>query len=108
MGTENKRVERARRGVFVVLAEAGIKSRDDRLELAEDVLGKRINSFSDLTDDDYLDLHFGLLAWRRVQDVRSANGALLDEAVFLIEKTYDLDLSQHVKTPAAPLPYQDD
>jgi len=109
MGTESKRserVERARRGVFVVLAEAGIKSRDDRLELAEDVLGKRVESFSKLDDDDYLDLHFALQSWKRIQDIRSANNSILEEAVVIVENLYDIDLSQHVRVNVEPLPYQ--
>lgn len=103
-----QKVERARKGVFVVLAEAGIKSRDDRLELAEDILKKRLNSFTELSDDDYLDLHFALQAWKVIQDVRSANGALLEESSFIVENRFDIDLSEYEKTISKPLSYQDE
>jgi hypothetical protein len=99
---------RARKGVFAVLTQAGIKSRDDRLELASDILDKQVNSFSELDKDDLLDLHFAMQSWKRIQDVRAANSALLDEAVMLIEARHDIDLSQFTKRIAAPLPHQED
>jgi hypothetical protein len=99
---------RARKGVFVVLSQAGVKSRDDRLELASDILNQNVESFSHLSKDDILDLHFALQSWKRIQDVRAANGALLDEAVILVEEHHDIDLSQSTRKIAEPLPYQDD
>jgi len=97
---------RARRGIFVVLEQAGIKSRNDRLELASDILDKRIDSFKNLNKDDLLDLHFALQSWKRIQDVRSANGSLLEEAEDLVEGIHEIDISEVVKKKAENLPYQ--
>jgi len=100
--------DKARKGVFAVLAQAGIKSRNDRLELAADILNMRVDSFADLTKDDFLDLHFGLQAWKRVQDVRSANGALLKEAEDMVEGIHEIDISEVTRKRAEELPYQGD
>jgi len=85
-------IEKARKGIFVVLAEAGIKSRDDRLELASDILDKNIDSFTEMNEDDILDLHFALQSWKRIQNVRSANGSLLREAEIIVSETHDIDM----------------
>lgn len=100
--------QRARRGVFVVLAQAGINSRDDRLEVAGDILGRPINSFRDLNRDDLIDLHFALQAWKRIQDVRMANHALLSEAVEVTHTLLGVDLSAEYSEWEMTLPMQED
>jgi hypothetical protein len=101
-------LERARRGVFVVLSSAGINSRDDRLEVAGDILGRPVNSFRELDKDDIFDLHFALQSWKRIQAVRMANNALLGEAVDLVRDLLGVDLSEEYDEWSLKLPLQDD
>lgn len=100
--------ERSRRGIFVVLAQAGINSRDDRLEIAGDILGRPISSFRELDRNDILDLHFALQSWKRIQSVRMANNALLAESVELVRSLLGVDLSEEYDDWAVKLPLQDD
>lgn len=99
-------ISRARKGVFSTLDDAGIVSRDDRIELARDIIGRDIESFTELTTEEWNELHFALQSWKKVQLVRRANEALVREAEHLVQFVHELDLSDIFERRSVELPNQ--
>ena len=89
MSSFGSKIPKTRRGrlarLHIVAKEAGI-DREDLREVAQLMLGYRIESLGDLTDRELGLLWFAALGWYEINVVRNANGQNLADAHELLDR----------------------
>lgn len=91
---------RHNRQIFAIATEARIISRDDRLLLAASLLGKPVESFTDLSNAEMRDLALAMQDWRLIEEARKSTGSYTVDA---IEHLLNLSLPDEVQKAMSDL-----
>lgn len=97
------RRNRALRKVMAMVKEIGLHDINDRVNLAQGILGigEGLESYSELETDDLEVIIEALYAHRTIEQLRLANGTLLHQAHHLVDEEAGLPLPKTEPQPAS-------